>query len=245
MIQIKQLPTKAPKVKDKEDILRKTDEMSREIGRLQHVLYAVGKENLLVVLQGMDASGKDGTTMKVFGHCAPTGIDVTAFKKPTEEEMAHDFLWRVHKVAPAKGMIMIFNRSHYEDILIQRVHGWINDEQVALRMEAINAFEKLLNFDNKTTILKFYLHMSMEEQRKELQERIDEPDKNWKHNPNDWKESALWDQYMSCYEYALNNSQIPWHIIPSDQGWYRNYMVAKIVLETLRSLELRLPGLKH
>ena len=244
MIEIRKLETEAPDDLDKDDIRAKTAEMAEEIGRLQHILYATRGKNLLVVLQGMDASGKDGTTIAVFGRCAPTGIDVKAYKKPTEKEMNHDFLWRVHKHAPAKGMIMVFNRSHYEDILIQRVHEWIDEKHVAKRMQAINAFEELLVFDNDTTVLKFYLHMSMDEQREELQERIDDPLKHWKHNDNDWKESARWEEYMDCYEYVLNNSSIPWHVIPADKGWYRNYRVAQITLETLKGLELELPGFK-
>ncbi|HKK89428.1 MAG TPA: PPK2 family polyphosphate kinase [Saprospiraceae bacterium] len=244
MIKIRELETEAPDGLDKENIRAKTAEMAEEIGRLQHIMYAVGGKNLLVVLQGMDASGKDGTTISVFGRCAPTGIDVRAYKKPTEEEMSHDFLWRVHKHAPAKGMIMVFNRSHYEDILIQRVHQWIDEDRVEKRMQAINAFEELLVFDNDTTVLKFYLHMSMDEQREELQERIDDPLKRWKHNDNDWKESARWEEYMDCYQYILNNSKVPWHVIPSDNGWYRNYKVAQITLDTLKNMQLKLPGFK-
>ncbi len=243
MISLDNIDSLPPEDLDKDEILEETKRIAKEIGRLQHIMYAVGKENLLVILQGMDASGKDGTTMKVFGQCSPTGIDVYSFKKPTEPEMNHDFLWRVHQRTPAKGMLVVFNRSHYEDILIQRVHDWIDEERVHLRMDAINAFEKLLIGDNQTHILKFFLHISRDKQREELQERIDQPDKNWKHNPNDWKESAHWEEYRTCYEYAINNSEIPWNIIPADKGWYRNYCVAKHVLKCLQDMNLQLPRL--
>lgn len=245
MIKLKDIDTRPPSEIDKDIIKDKTAELRKKIGELQHTMYAAHDKNLLVILQGMDASGKDGTTRAVFGDCTPTGIDVHSFKKPSEEEMNHDFLWRAHKKAPAKGMIMIFNRSHYEDILIQRVHKWIDEDRVNLRMEAINAFEKLLVFDNNTTILKFYLHISEDEQREELQERIDDPYKHWKHNPNDWKESAYWEEYRDAYEYAINESHIPWHIVPADKGWYRNYYVAQKVHDTLLSLDLQLPPLEY
>ena len=171
--------------------------------------------------------------------------NVYAFKKPTEIEFSHDFLWRVHKQAPSKGHIKIFNRSHYEDILIQRVHGWIDEERVEKRMNAINAFEELLTFDNRTTILKFYLHLSYEQQALELQERIDERKKNWKHNPGDWKEREHWDEYMRCYEDVLNRSKTPWHIIPVDERWYRDYLVSKTISETLEKLEMSWPELEE
>lgn len=240
-IKLSEISTKAPDGFRKKKIEAETIDMVIKIGELQHKLYAEGKQSLLVVLQGMDASGKDGTVKTVFADCNPTGIDTYAFKKPTEEEFAHDFLWRVHKVAPRKGNIMVFNRSHYEDILIQRVHKWISEERVDKRMNAINAFEELISFDNKTKILKFYLHISPEKQMEKLQERIDNPSKNWKHKAADWEERKLWDEYMTSYEYAINNSSIPWHIAPCDERWYRNYFIAKIVLETLESMDPKLP----
>jgi polyphosphate kinase 2 (PPK2 family) len=169
----------------------------------------------------------------VFSDCTIAGLDLVSFKKPTEEEFAHDFLWRVHRWVPQKGMLTIFNRSHYEDILIQRVHGWIDMERVQKRMNAINAFEDLLQFDNNTKIFKFYMHISKEEQLVQLQERIDDPEKRWKHNDGDWKEREHWDQYMEAYEYAINNSTTPWHICPVDQRWYRNYFIAKTLADNL------------
>jgi polyphosphate kinase 2 (PPK2 family) len=169
------------------------------------------------------------------------GINAYPFRKPTEEEFAHDFLWRIHKQAPQKGHIKVFIRSHYEDILIQRVHKWIDDTKVKNRMTAINEWEKNLVSDNNTVILKFYMHLSKEHQKKKLQERIDDPRKQWKHNAEDWKERELWDDYMKCYEYAINESEIPWTIAPVDKRWYRDYFIAEKVLETLESLDLKLP----
>lgn len=243
MIQLSQIKTEAPKTLEKSHIIKRTEELAKIISDLQHILYAQQKHSLLVILQGMDASGKDGTTQEVFGKCTPGAVRVFGFKKPTEEEMSHDFLWRVHKHAPEKGYIQVFNRSHYEDILIQRVHGWIDMEKVEKRMAAINAFEELLSFDNNTTVLKFYLHISEAKQLEKLQERIDDPLKNWKHNDGDWKERPYWAKYMEAYEYAINQSQIPWHIIPADKKWYRNYLVAEAVAKALLDMNLELPSL--
>lgn len=241
MISLHDIDTRAPGDFHKEDTRKATKKIAREIGELQTTLQAEGKHALLVVLQGMDASGKNGSMKAAFTYCNRVGVKAYSFKKPTDEEMNHDFLWRVHKQVPARGMIQIFNRSHYEDILIQRVHRWIDEEQVKKRMNSINAFEELLQYDNNTTILKFYLHISQKEQMEELQERLDEPEKNWKHNPADWEEAAKWDDYRRAYEYAINESRIPWVIIPSDQGWYRNYLVAKTMRDTLKNLNMVRP----
>lgn len=241
MIKLSEAPTRAPKELDKHETKKKLDELAQEIADMQHILYAEKKHSLLIIFQGMDASGKDGATRSVFRYCSPTGVWAYGFKKPTTEEFAHDFLWRVHRRVPRKGMIQIFNRSHYEDVLIQRVHKWIDEERVEMRIRAINAFENLLVNDNQTTILKFYLHISRERQQEKLQERIDEPRKQWKHNPNDWEEAKLWDEYMRCYEDVINRSVIPWIIVPVDQRWYRNYFIAARVLETLKSLDMKLP----
>ncbi len=240
-IKLSTIPSLPPDDLNKKKMEAKTIEMVIKIGELQHKMYAEGKQSLLVILQGMDASGKDGTVKTVFADCNPTGIDTYAFKKPTDEEFAHDFLWRVHQKSPRKGNIMIFNRSHYEDILIQRVHKWITEEHVAKRMKAINAYEELMEFDNNTKILKFYMHISPERQQEKLQERIDDPTKNWKHKAADWDENDHWDEYMRCYEYAINNSSIPWHIAPCDKRWYRNYYIAKVVLSTLEAMNPQLP----
>lgn len=217
--------------------------MVQRIGELQRMMYAEKKHSLLVIFQGMDAAGKDGATRKVFRECSPTGINAYSFKKPTEKEFGHDFLWRVHKEAPEKGYIQVFNRSHYEDILIQRVHKWIDEDRVKKRMDAINAFEELLVFDNNTTVMKFYMHISPDRQKEKLQERIDDPTKNWKHNDNDWKERELWDEYRRCYEDVINWSSIPWIIAPVDQRWYRDHFIAKKVLKKMESLNMKLPVL--
>lgn len=245
MIKLSKIPTTAPKGLEKSDIRKETKALTKRLAELHENMIAEGKHSLLVVLQGMDSSGKDGATQNVFSRCSPSGISVTSFKKPTEEEFAHDFLWRVHKEAPGKGTIKIFNRSHYEDILIQRVHGWISPALVKKRMAAINAFEELLVFDNQTTVLKFYMHLSKKRQTEKLQERIDEPEKNWKHNPNDWEEAKHWRKYRTAYEFAINNSSIPWHIVPVDQRWYRDYTIAKKVVETLEGLKMKRPLLKR
>lgn len=242
-ITLADISTRAPKKADKSEIEKETEKYCDLVGDLQHTLYAEKKQSLLVILQGMDASGKDGTTQKVFSDCTPGAVHVYSFKKPTELELSHDFLWRVHQQVPQKGYIQVFNRSHYEDILIQRVHKWIDDKQVKRRMAAINAFEQLLLHDNRTQILKFYLHISPERQLGKLQERIDDPKQNWKHNQGDWNEREYWDDYMKAYEYAINESEIPWHVIPADQRWYRNYAVARVVAEKLAAMDPQLPRL--
>lgn len=243
MIRLSEILTTPPDGLDRDDIEDKTKELQERLGDLQKVLYAEQKHSVLVIFQGMDASGKDGAVKHTFKDCHPHGLSVYSFKKPTDEELAHDFLWRVHKQVPPKGMIQVFNRSHYEDILIQRVHGWIDDEHAHRRMAAINAFEELLAFDNNTHIFKFYLHLSYEQQKEELQERIDEPEKHWKHNPNDWKEREHWDTYRKYYEYAINESRIPWTIVPVDKRWYRNYIVVKTLVERLEALNMQYPPL--
>ena len=243
MIKLSEIPTTPPPDVDEDKLKDKTDKLVERLGELQKVMFAEQKHSALVIFQGMDASGKDGAVKHVFKECHAQGIQVYSFKKPTDEEFAHDFLWRVHKQVPRRGMIQIFNRSHYEDILIQRVHSWINDEKAEKRMNAINAFEELLAFDNHTVIFKFYLHISYSQQEKELKERIRERDKNWKHNPNDWKEREHWDDDMRCYEYAINKSSIPWTIVPVDERWYRNYIVAKTIVDQLEKLNMEYPPL--
>ena len=222
----------------------RTHKWVARIGELQHRLYAEKKQALMVVLQGMDGSGKDGGVKNVFAGCSPSGIMVFAFKKPTEEELAHDFLWRLHKVTPKKGMIHIFVRSHYEDVLVPRVHKLISKKRTQDRMEAINAFEDLLLSENRTVVLKFYLHLSQEEQQRQLQERVDNPAKQWKHNPADLKESEHWNEYMRSYEDVINRSDLPWHIVPVDKRWYRDYVMAQVVCKTLEKMNPRLPTFK-
>jgi PPK2 family polyphosphate:nucleotide phosphotransferase len=240
-IKLSDFPTAAPKGITKKEAKKELDKMAREIAHFQHILYAEEKHSLLIVFQGMDASGKDGATRKVFKYCSPTGVSAYGFKKPTDLEFAHDFLWRVNKVTPPKGQIQIFNRSHYEDVLIQRVHNWIDEKTVSRRFKAINAFEQNLVHDNNTTILKFYMHISKKRQAEKLQERMDDPLKNWKHNPGDWEERKHWDRYMFCYEEVLNRSKIPWFIVPVDSRWYRDYIIAKTILQVMEDLNMKLP----
>lgn len=243
MIKLSEISTKAPEGFKKKDTKKKTEKMAERIGDLLEMMQAGKKHNILIVFQGMDSSGKDGASHNVFKYCSPTAIHAYSFKKPTDEEFAHDFLWRVHKQVPAKGEIKIFNRSHYEDVLIQRVHKWIDEEKVTKRINAINAFEELLVMDNNTTILKFYMHLSKERQREKLQERIDLPRKNYKHNDGDWDEREHWDEYRRCYEDVINRSSIPWHIAPVDDRFYRDYFIASKVLETLEGFNLEWPKL--
>jgi PPK2 family polyphosphate:nucleotide phosphotransferase len=242
-IQLSALSTDPPEQLDREEIEDLTKDLAKELADLHHLLYAQGKHSVLVILQGMDASGKDGAVRKVFRYCTHNNFRTYSFKKPTELEFAHDFLWRVHQQCPAKGELVVFNRSHYEDILIQRVHGWIDEKQVKNRMDAINSFEHLLSFDNSTHIFKFFLHISHDQQQEELQQRLDERDKNWKHNQNDWKEREHWDKYMRCYEDALNWSQVPWTIVPVDKRWYRDYIIANTMVDRLSKLKMEFPGL--
>lgn len=240
-IRLSEISTLPPKGIKKDDLKDETKKLVKRLGELQHLLYAEAKHAVLIVFQGMDASGKDGAVRRVFSECTIAGLDLASFKKPTEAEFAHDFLWRVHKWVPEKGCLTIFNRSHYEDILIQRVHGWIDMSRVEKRMAAINAFEELLEFDNNTLIFKFYMHISPEEQEAQLRERLEDPAKFWKHKDADWEERKLWDKYMEAYEYAINNSTTPWHICPVDKRWYRDYFIAKTLVEGLEKLKMQLP----
>jgi PPK2 family polyphosphate:nucleotide phosphotransferase len=179
------------------------------------------------------------------GNMNPQGVTVRSFKAPTAEELAHDFLWRIHYYAPAKGMIQVFNRSHYEDILVTRVHEWCDDKTAKKRMKAINDFERLLTEHNDTHILKFYLHISREEQQERLSERLQDPGKMWKYNEKDFEEAKLWDNYMKTYEDCFENcNDVPWTIVPSDQNWYKEYIVADKLQSLLKSLNMKYPGLK-
>jgi PPK2 family polyphosphate:nucleotide phosphotransferase len=193
----------------------------------------------------MDASGKDGVIRNVVGSLNAQGVTVQSYKAPTPEELSHDFLWRIHEHAPAKGMIQVFNRSHYEDILVTRVHQWCDDDTAQKRMKAINDFEKLLMDHNSTSILKCYLHISPEEQEMRLKERMQDPAKMWKYNEKDFDEAQLWDKYMEYYEDCFNNCNEPeWVIVPSDQNWYKEYIIASQLLDILKGLDMKYPGLK-
>ncbi len=237
------ISTKAPKEIRKDDTKKITKDLIDRLAELQRMMLAQGEHSLLIVFQGMDASGKDGVVRNVFKEVSPAACQVKSFKKPNDEEMAHDFLWRVHQHTPEKGMIQIFNRSHYEDVLVQRVHQWVDMDTIRQRMVHINNFESLLT-QNNTHIIKVFLHASREEQLERLQERIDLPHKRWKHNANDMKEREHWEAYMEAYEDVLQNCSpdIPWTVVPSDQNWYKEYLVAKTIVEKLESMPLAYPA---
>lgn len=239
---LEKISTKAPKGVDKEFCKVELGRQIERMQELQNVVYAEGKQSLLIILQGMDASGKDSTVKHVFGHINPMGIRVKSFKKPTHEEYSYDFLRRVHKHTPAFGLIHIFNRSHYEDVLVPIVHKLLPDEIIERRFGYINGFESLLK-DHNTVILKFFLHISREEQMKRFAKRLTNPDKYWKYDPSDLKEAERWDDYQAVYERIFKECSpgIPWDIIPSDDKWYRNYLIAKKVVETLKSMNASYP----
>lgn len=244
-IDLSKISTRAPKDVNKEVTKEEFTAVMKELDELQNLLYAEGKHSVLVVIQGMDASGKDGAIKNVFGTLNPQGVAVTSFKAPSAEELSHDFLWRIHQHVPAKGAIHVFNRSHYEDVLITRVHKWITDETVQKRLHAINDFERLLVEHNQTQILKFYLHVSKEKQQERLQERISDPRKQWKYNANDFTEAALWQYYMEAYEDCFNKcNAVPWTIVPADQNWYKEFTIATSLLECLKKLDMKYPGVK-
>lgn len=244
-IKLNDIDTRAPKEADKKSTKEKTRVILEELDELQNLLFAESKHSVLVVIQGMDGSGKDGVIRNVLGNMNPQGVTVKSYKTPTAEELSHDFLWRIHHYAPAKGMIQVFNRSHYEDIVITRVHKWCDDETAKKRMKTINDFEQLLHEHNRTHILKFYLHISPEEQHERLSERMKDPGKMWKYNEKDFEEAKLWDDYMQMYEDCFNNCNvIPWTIVPADQNWYKEYIIAEQLHKLLKSLDMQYPGLK-
>jgi len=218
-------------------------ELSKDIDQLQDLLFAQQKHAVLVVLQGMDTSGKDGVIRHVFSEVDPLGVRAVGFKSPTPQELAHDFLWRVHREVPGKGEILIFNRSHYEDVLIVRVHQWIDIETCKRRYRQINEFERTLA-ENGTLILKFFLHISKDEQKKRLQERVDDPDKRWKFNPKDLEERKLWSDYTRAYEDALSATSTefaPWYIVPADSKTNRNIVISSVLKEALTGLKMSYP----
>lgn len=227
----------------KEEGLKEITKLNEKLQELQELLYAEGKHKVLVVLQAMDTGGKDGAIRRVFDGVNPQGVKVASFKVPTPEEMAHDYLWRVHKVTPANGELVIFNRSHYEDVLVVRVHNYVPKEVWSKRYEQINAFEKLLA-ENGTTILKFFLHISKDEQKERLQARLDDPTKHWKFSVGDLAERKLWDDYQAAYEDALNKTSTehaPWYVVPANRKWYRDLVISKVLVETLEGLKMKYP----
>jgi PPK2 family polyphosphate:nucleotide phosphotransferase len=217
--------------------------LAEELDALQNLFYADGRYKLLVVLQGTDTSGKDGTVRGVFARTSPLGVHTVGWKAPTEPERDHDYLWRIHQKVPGAGEMMIFNRSHYEDVLVPVVNGWISPQQTLQRYEHIKDFERLLA-ETGTVILKFMLHIGKDEQRERLQERVDDPDKHWKFSLGDLEVRKQWDDYQSAYEAFLNATSTPWApwtVVPADSKTHRNLMIATIVRDTLKALDLRFP----
>ncbi len=214
------------------------------IGELQQKLYAEADQCLLVVLQGMDAAGKDGAIKKVFAEVNPMGCHVIAFKKPTPIEYAHDFLWRIHQNVPPYGMIHVFNRSQYEDIIVPTVEGYISEKVIKKRFGQINDFESML-VENRIQVVKFFLHVSLDDQEERLKERMTNPVKFWKHKDADWEARKKWDDYLDVYESIFEKcNKIEWNIIPSDKNWYKEYLIAKKILETLKEMDPKYPELK-
>lgn len=228
---------------DKDKDKQKVDQLAEEISALQDILYAQRKHKILIVLQGMDTAGKDGTVRGVFGKIDPLGVASVAFKAPTPEELAHDFLWRIHDHVPGLGEMVIFNRSHYEDVLITRVHDWIDKKECERRYAHIRDFERMLT-ETGTVILKFFLHISKSEQKERLEERIANPDKHWKFDPKDLAEREFWDEYQTAYADAIQQTDTddaPWYIVPADSKTHRNLVIANIVLAELEKLKLSYP----
>ncbi len=227
----------------KKEAKKRFKDLQKEIATLQQKLYAEHKHKVLIVLQAMDSGGKDGTIRALFEEVNPQGVKVASFKVPTELELDHDYLWRVHQKVPGKGEIVIFNRSHYEDVLVVRVHELVPESVWQKRYEHINAFEKMLA-DEGTTILKFYLHIDQDEQKERFLERLTEPHKLWKFNPGDLDERKRWGDYQAAYQDALNKTSTPWapwFCIPANRNWYRNLCISNIIVETLRSFNMQYP----
>jgi PPK2 family polyphosphate:nucleotide phosphotransferase len=228
---------------DKEDSKEVLADLVQRLNDLQEALYAERKHRVLVVLQAMDTGGKDGTLRSVFGPLNPQGVRVASFKVPSPEELDHDYLWRIHKQTPGKGEMVVFNRSHYEDVLVVRVHSLVPKDVWSRRYDHIKAFERTL-VQEGTTILKFFLHIDKEEQKARLQARLDEPTKLWKFNPSDLDERKLWPNYIKAYEDALSRTSTrsaPWFVIPANRKWYRNLAVASIMVKRLERLHMEYP----
>jgi len=227
----------------KEQARIEIEKLNQRLEKLQEVLFAEHKHKVLIVLQAMDTGGKDGAIRHVFEGVNPQGTRVANFKEPTAEELDHDYLWRVHREVPAKGELVIFNRSHYEDVLVVRVHKMVPPEVWEKRFDQINAFEQML-FENGTMILKFYLHIDEEEQKKRLQARLDDPNKRWKFRLGDLQERKLWPEYMQAYEDVLNKtstSAAPWIVVPANHKWYRDLVISSMLVEALEGLKMKFP----
>ncbi len=237
-------PTDATQGWDKDDAKEETARLMEEVDALQERLYAEAKQSLLIVLQAMDGAGKDSTIRSVFGPLHPQGVRVAPFKAPTAPELAHDFLWRVHKQAPAKGELVVFNRSHYEDVLIVKVHGWAPEEVIARRYGHIVAFEELLA-DAGTRVVKIMLHVSKDYQLERMRKRLEAPDKHWKFNPEDLEERKLWPDYMAAFETAIGQTSTkaaPWLIVPSEERWFRDLVVARLLHDALTAMDPQYPA---
>jgi PPK2 family polyphosphate:nucleotide phosphotransferase len=234
-------PAGAP---SKDEALAKVAKLGPRMDELQTALYAEGRRAVLVVLQGLDTSGKDGTIQKVFTELNPQGLSVTAFKAPSPAELARDYLWRVHRAVPPKGTVGVFNRSHYEDVLVVRVHQLVPEPVWRPRYDQINRFERHL-VENGVTVLKFFLHISRDEQRQRLRARLDDPTKYWKFSARDLEERKLWDAYIAAYEEALERTSTelaPWYVVPGDKKYLRDLLVAEVVTETLERMDPKYPG---
>lgn len=238
---LKKISTLPAKHTDKKKCKDELMEYHKHLFELQNVFYADGRFGLLIILQGMDTSGKDGTIRHVMTCMNPMGLQVHSFKKPTEEELNHDFLWRVYPHMPAKSMIQVFNRSYYEDIIVPIVNKSLTKDRLEHRINLINELEQHF-LQNDIHVLKFFLHISQDEQKERIKERLTMPQKKWKYSKEDEEAARKWNTYMSIYDKLINDcDQIPWHIIPADKRWYRNYSVAKIITEYLKKLNLNYP----
>lgn len=228
---------------DKEQAKREVDELNDELEILQELMYAENKHKLLIVLQATDTGGKDGTIRQVFDGVNPQGVKVASFKAPTPVELDHDYLWRIHPHVPGKGEIVIFNRSHYEDVLVVRVRELVPKSAWSKRYAQIRDFERMLA-EEGATILKFFLHISKDEQKERLQARLDDPSKHWKFNVGDLKERELWDDYQRAYEEALSETSTdwaPWYVVPANRKWYRDWVIVNIIVDALKGLKMRFP----
>jgi PPK2 family polyphosphate:nucleotide phosphotransferase len=229
---------------DKKAAGEQTLKLNKELEALQELLYAEGKHKVLIVLQGMDTSGKDGVMRRVFDGVNPQGVRVASFKAPTPPELAHDYLWRIHQQTPGRGEMVVFNRSHYEDVLVVRVHQLASPKVWGRRYNQINAFERLL-VEEGTTILKFFLHISLEEQAERLLERIEMPEKQWKFNPGDLDERKLWADYQQAYTDVLSRTSTPWApwiVVPANRNWYRDLIISAALVDTLKGLKMKFPS---
>ncbi len=227
----------------KEEGLAKLEKLNSKLEALQELLFAEHKHKVLVVLQAMDTGGKDGAIRRVFDRVNPAGVRVASFKAPTPEELDHDYLWRVHKQVPAKGELVVFNRSHYEDVLVVRVHNYVSPEVWSKRFDQINEFERSLA-ENGTTILKFYLHIDLDEQKERLQARLDDPTKRWKFRLGDLEERKLWPDYMKAFEDVLSKTSTehaPWYIVPANRKWFRDLVISSVLVDTLEGLKMSYP----